>query len=195
MVANHCQSEKIKIKNKIKAENKKNVKKYYSEKNPTKLSWPMRAKSDNFFLFKKKKKHKITMTHKCHMWYLVTMPYMSWSKDFFGSSLKTFQLRITILVVGKLIDKVEEINKNIRTWGCGTSHFEAGVTNFYFLQEKYFANFFFFFFSYCSHEWPRMFPHTCALLRCLVFYKKRFFCKTNNIFYSLKNQKMILKVN
>ena len=146
MVANHCQSEKIKIKNKIKAENKKNVKKYYSEKNPTKLSWPMRAKSDNFFLFKKKKKHKITMTHKCHIWYLVTRPYMSRSKDFFGSSLKTFQLRITILVVGKLIDKVEEINKNIRTWGCGTSHFEAGVTNFYFLQEKYFANFFFFFF-------------------------------------------------
>ena len=33
------------------------MKKYYSEKPPTKISWPMSAKSDKFFfLFKKEKK-------------------------------------------------------------------------------------------------------------------------------------------
>ena len=37
---------KNKKKNKIKTENKKNEKKKYSEKNPSKLSWPMSAKSD-----------------------------------------------------------------------------------------------------------------------------------------------------
>ena len=36
------------------------MKKYYSEKTPTKISWPMSAKSDkNIFLFKKKKKTKL----------------------------------------------------------------------------------------------------------------------------------------
>ena len=51
-VANRCQSKKKsdeKIKNnKIKNENKKieKMKKYYSEKNPTKISWPLSAKSD-----------------------------------------------------------------------------------------------------------------------------------------------------
>ena len=52
MVAHRCQSKKKsdeKIKNnKIKNENKKieKKKKYYSEKNPTKISWPLSAKSD-----------------------------------------------------------------------------------------------------------------------------------------------------
>ena len=36
---------------------KKMKKKYYSQKNPTKLSSPMRAKSDKIFLLKRKKKH------------------------------------------------------------------------------------------------------------------------------------------
>ena len=48
--------------NKINNENKKigKMKKYYSEKTPTKISWPMSAKSDkNIFLFKKKKKTKL----------------------------------------------------------------------------------------------------------------------------------------
>ena len=35
-----------------KLEKRKN---YYSEKNPTKLSWPMSAKSDKFFIQKEKK--------------------------------------------------------------------------------------------------------------------------------------------
>ena len=43
--------------------------------------------------------------------------------DFFGSPLKTFPLEITILATVKLIEKVEEIKKNIRTWGCRTSCF------------------------------------------------------------------------
>ena len=34
---------------------KKNEKKYYSVKNPTKVSWPTSAKSDKIFLFNKKK--------------------------------------------------------------------------------------------------------------------------------------------
>ena len=38
---------------------------------------------------------------------------------------KIFHLEITILVVAELIEKVEEINKNIRTWGCGTSRFRV----------------------------------------------------------------------
>ena len=43
----------------------KNLKKYYSENGPTKLSWPISAKSNkNFFLFKKKK---ITMAHECQI--------------------------------------------------------------------------------------------------------------------------------
>ena len=38
----------------------KKWKKYYSEKNPTKLSCPMSAKSDKKILFKKKKKTKLS---------------------------------------------------------------------------------------------------------------------------------------
>ena len=39
-------------------------KKSYSEKNPTKLLWPMSAKSDKkSFLFKKKKTQKVSMAH------------------------------------------------------------------------------------------------------------------------------------
>ena len=63
MVAHRCQSKKNKKqktkkqKNKKKNENKKpkKWKNYYSEKNPTKLSWPMSAKSDKFFIQKEKK--------------------------------------------------------------------------------------------------------------------------------------------
>ena len=39
-----------------KLEKRKN---YYSEKNPTKLSWPMSAKSDKFFIQKEKKNTKL----------------------------------------------------------------------------------------------------------------------------------------
>ena len=66
--------------------------------------------------------------------------------DFFGSPLKTFPLVITILAAIELIEKMEEIKKNIRTWDCGTSRYRA-------LKEG---------------------GHKCALLLCLVFYKKAF---------------------
>ena len=43
----------------------KKLKKYYSENGPTKLSWPISAKSNkNFFLFKKKKKLQWPMSAK-----------------------------------------------------------------------------------------------------------------------------------
>ena len=32
-----------------------------------KITWPRSAKSDKFFLFKKKKKHKTTMAHECQI--------------------------------------------------------------------------------------------------------------------------------
>ena len=41
---------------------------------------------------------------------------------------------------------------------------------------------------YCSHDCAKTFPHSYALLYCLVLYKKRFFCETNNIFYSIENR-------
>ena len=52
-----------------------------------------------------------------------------------------------MLAVVELIEKVEEIKKNIKTWGCGTLRFRVmalsrgwgEVTNFYFLQDKYFV--------------------------------------------------------
>ena len=73
MVAHCCQSKQIKI-TKTKKENKKNesekiekMKKIFRKK-PTKLSWPMSAKSDKKnFLFKKKEKHKIMMAHECQI--------------------------------------------------------------------------------------------------------------------------------
>ena len=45
--------------------------------------------------------------------------------DFFGSPLKTFPLVIIILAAIELIEKMEEIKKNIRTWDCGTSRYGA----------------------------------------------------------------------
>ena len=39
---------------------------YYSEKKSTKLSWPISAKSD-FFFIQKEKKHKIIMAHECQI--------------------------------------------------------------------------------------------------------------------------------
>ena len=53
----------------------KKWKKYYSEETPTKLSWPMSAKSDKKFFFIQKEK-KITMAHECQIWNLVTKLYI-----------------------------------------------------------------------------------------------------------------------
>ena len=43
-------------------------------------------------------------------------------RKFFGSPIKTFPYEIV-----ELIEKLEEIKKNIRTWGCGTSRFQVMV--------------------------------------------------------------------
>ena len=50
-----------------KSKKKKKMKKILFRKNPTKLSWPMSAKSDNFFFIQKEKKHRITMAHECQI--------------------------------------------------------------------------------------------------------------------------------
>ena len=71
--------------------------------------------------------------------------------DFFGSPLKTFPLVIIILAAIELIEKMEEIKKNIRTWDCGTSRYGA-------LKEGGGGGG----------------GHKYALLRYLVFYKKAF---------------------
>ena len=42
-------------------------KKYYSEKDPAKLSWLMSAKLIKFSYSKRKKTHKITMAHYCQI--------------------------------------------------------------------------------------------------------------------------------
>ena len=39
---------------------------------------------------------------------------------FFGSPLKTFPLEVV-----ELIEKLEEIKKNIKTWGCEASRFRV----------------------------------------------------------------------
>ena len=67
MVAHHWQSKNIKItiitiiiiiKDETKNENKniEKIKKQSLDKKPTKLPWPMSAKSENFFIQKEKKK-------------------------------------------------------------------------------------------------------------------------------------------
>ena len=94
-------------------------KKYYSDKkNPTKLSWPMSAKSDKNFYSKRKKNTKLSLpisakSDTYHDLYIT-------KQDFFGSPLKTFPLEIV-----KLIEKLEKIKKNMRTWGCETSRFQV----------------------------------------------------------------------
>ena len=77
---------------------KKLKKKKLFRKKPTKLSWPMSAKSDT------------------------QLP------DFLHNEVgwiasKIIYLEITILALAELIEKMEQIKKNIRTWGCGTSRF------------------------------------------------------------------------
>ena len=81
--------------------------------------------------------------------------------DFFGSPLKTFPLVIAILAAIELIEKMEGIKKNIRTWDCGTSRYGA-------LKD-----------GGGGGEVTK--THCYATL----FSIKRLFCKTNNIFYSL----------
>ena len=107
---------------------------------------------------------------------LVTRLYIKRNKDFFESPLKTFPLEITILAVVELIEKLEEIKKNIRTWGCGTSRsglgrFEGGSHISIFYRRNILSKTFI---PYCSHDCAKSFLHSYALLRCIVLYKNVF---------------------
>ena len=105
---------------------------------------------------------------------------------FFWIASKNFSSWDHYISGEELIEKVEEIEKNIRTWGCGTSHFrdmalwrrwgevergEGGSQISIFYSTNIWPKTFI---PYCSHEWLKTFPHSCALLRCLVFYKNAF---------------------
>ena len=59
---------KVIIKNETKNENKniEKIKKQSLDKKPTKLPWPMSAKSENFFI-QKEKQNKIIMAHECQI--------------------------------------------------------------------------------------------------------------------------------
>ena len=87
----------------------------------------------------------------------------------------------------RLREKVEEIKKNIKTWGCGTLRFRVmalGKRGHKFL----FPTGQIFFKKPLYHiaaiiGLKRTFPHSYAA----SFSIKTLFCKTNNIFYSLEN--------
>ena len=81
----------------------------------------------------------------------------------------------------ELIEKMEEIKKNIRTWGCGTSRFRVMAL---FSAGQVFCH--------------KLLYHIVAVItlrrfrivtHCYTasFSIKTLFCKTNNIFYSLEN--------
>ena len=139
------QSLPIKKKKKKKYEN---IKIFYSEKKFPKLSWPKKNKIKKNII--QKKTHKIIMTHECQIWY------------FFWIASKNFWLLSAIV---ELVEKEEEIRKNIRTWGCWTSHFPAMALSRGVRRGSQISIFFRTnisskaFVPYCSHDWPKTFPH------------------------------------
>ena len=118
-------------------------------------------------------------------------------KSFFGSPLKIFPLEITILAVVELIEKVEKIKKNIRTWGCGTLRCRVMVLStggggwggraghkFLFSMGQIFCQILLcHIVAMISLKRFRIVTHYCAA----SFSIKTLFCKTDNIFYSLEN--------
>ena len=101
---------------------------------------------------------------------------------FFGSPVKTFPLEIV-----ELIEKlIEEISKNIRTWGCGTSHFRAMKRGHTFLLSTgqiFCKKLLYHIVAKIELKRFRIVTHCCAA----SFSIKTLFCK-NNIFYSLENR-------
>ena len=104
---------------------------------------------------------------------------------FFWITSKIFHLEITILAVAELIEKVEEIKTNTRTWGCGISRFRVmalwsgrGGHKFLFSTGQTFCQKLLFHivamsglkrFRIVTHCYP------------VSFSIKTLFCKTNNI--------------
>ena len=101
-----------------------------------------------------KKIHPIIMAYECQIW---------WKKPFYSKRKKTQSLHgpwVVNLILSygfywvafktfsswivELIEKLEKIKKNVRTWGWETACFRVmvlwrGVTHFCFLLDKYFA--------------------------------------------------------
>ena len=107
-------------------------------------TWPMSAKSDT------------------------QLPGFILNKDFFGSPIKTFPLQIV-----ELIEKLEGIKKNgvMETHVFELWHFERASHIFIFYMTNILSKTFI---SYYRHDCPKTFPHSYALLHCLVFYKNAF---------------------
>ena len=157
---------------------------YYSEKNPQNFHgiWVQNLIKKNFCI-QKEKNCKIIMAHECQIWYLVARLYIKRNKDFFGSPLKTFLLEIV-----EVIEKLEEIKKNIRTWDCGNMRHNSAlwreVTHFFFSAEQIFCGKLLYYIAAMI-----VLKHFCLVTHCCAasFSIKTLFCKTNLIFYSLRN--------
>ena len=142
---NNNNKKKSKMKNKIK-KTEKILKNVIQKKAPQNYHGPWVPNLIKFFYLKKKEKQNY---HSPWVPSLIVSYQGLYIKDLFGSPLKSFHLEITILAVAELIEEVEEIKKNMRTCGCGTSRFQVialwrGVTNLYFLQDKYLVRNFYF---------------------------------------------------
>ena len=130
------------------------------------------------FLFKKQKKK----TNKnYHGPWVPNLPRFIYNeiRICFGSPIKTFPLEIV-----ELIEKLEGIKKNIRPWGCENSRFRV-MAFFYFLQNKHLVKkLLYHIVAMIVLKRFRIVTHCCTA----SFSIKTFFCKTNNIFYSLENR-------
>ena len=97
---------------------------------------------------------------------------------FFGSFVKTFPLEI--------VELIEEITKNIRTWGCGTSLFRVmkrGHTFLFSTGQIFCQKLLYHIVAMIELKSFRIVTHCCAA----SFSIKTRFCK-NNIFYNLENR-------
>ena len=132
----------------------KNKKYFIQKKNAQNYLGPRKIKKwKNKKEYYSEKTHKIIMTHECQIWYV------------FWIASKNFWL---LLAIAELAEKEEEIRKNIRTWGCGTSHFPAMALSRGGRRGSQISIFFRTnilskpFIPYCSHDWPKTFPHCYA---------------------------------
>ena len=146
---------------------KKLKKKIYSDKKPTKL-WTMSAKSDKFFYYSKRKKTKL-------LW-----PMNAKSDTWLPGSIYN---KIRIFWID---------SKNFISWDSGTDRESEGDEEKYRVEEPHVFELWRFegesqisifyranilsktFIPYCNHDFPKMFPHSYALLRCHVVYKNAF---------------------
>ena len=147
MVANRCQSKKKKKKY-------KNKKYFIQKKNPQNYLGPRKIK-------KWKNKKEYYSEKKPQNYHDPWVPNLIR----FWIASKNFWL---LLAIVELVEKEEEIRKNIRTWGCGTSHFPAMALSRGGRRGSQISIFFRTnilskpFIPCCSHDWPKTFPHCYA---------------------------------